>query len=123
MSTGDGGTPPPSSAGDLDVIRRRVSEARAVSDPTERALRLYVLGRALFERSDATTAKEAVAVMHEAVQLGNSDAAYDLGMIVLTDAQSGEELGVAVTLLGRAAAGGHEGALSALKKIRDTPVQ
>ena len=106
--------------GDPQLLRKRIAEAREIGEPTERAARLYFLGRGLFDCEDESTAEEAIAVLHEAMELGSTHAAYDLAMIVLHDADVPTDLVVAVRLLQRAASGGHEEAAVALQKIRDT---
>jgi TPR repeat protein len=107
--------------GDPQLLRKRIAEAREITEPPRRAARLYFLGRGLFDCNDESTVEEAVTVLREAMELGSTHAAFDLGMIVLGDTDTPEDLNVAVSLLQRAASGGHEEAVEALKKIRQTP--
>jgi TPR repeat protein len=91
--------------GDPDLIRRRIVEARQLADPDERAARLYFLGCGLFDCDDAPlgAVEDAVAVLHEAMELGSSHAALELGRLWLADASSAADIGGALALIERAA--------------------
>lgn len=92
--------------GDPALIRRRIAEARALADPDERAARLYFLGCGLVDCDDPTTGEEAVAVLHEAMALGSSHAALELGRLWLADASSAADVRGALALIERAAEAG-----------------
>jgi hypothetical protein len=92
--------------GDPELIRRRIVEARAIADTHERAARLYFLGRGLLDCDDPDTGPEAVAVLSEAMSLGSSHAALDLGALLLDQADTPAEVQAALKLIERAASAG-----------------
>lgn len=91
--------------GDPEQLRRWIAEARALADPAERAPRLYVLGVGLFECEDAPpeAVEEAMAVLHEAMALGSSHAALELGRLWLAGASTPSDVRGAFALIERAA--------------------
>lgn len=118
--------------GDVALILRRVAEARELTDPDERAVRLYFLGRGLLDCGedvcgdlechedgcDACHASvAAIEVLGEAMRLGSPHAAYDLGGVFIRDAGSPEELAAGIALVQRAAEAGLDDAKCLLTKV------
>jgi hypothetical protein len=93
-------------SGDPQLIRRRVEEARSIADLDERAARLYFLGRGLIDCDDPETGPDAAAVLFEAMKLGSSHAALDLGQLLLVQANTTAEVSSALGFIARAATDG-----------------
>jgi TPR repeat protein len=106
---------------DPTLILRRVAEARQLSDPDERAARLYFLGRGLLDCNDPATSGDAIEVLGEAMQLGSPHAALDLGVQFLREAESPQEVQVGLQLLQRAAKAGLAEAATLLRELRRWP--
>jgi hypothetical protein len=117
---------------DLARTLRHVAEARELSDPEERAVRLHELGRCLLVRGEGTcgdfechedgcdycrASAEAIDVLTEAMRLGSPHAAFDLGGVVIGNAGSPEELAAGIALVRQAADAGLTEAQSLLAKV------
>lgn len=106
---------------DPALILQRITEARQLPDPDERAVRLYVLGRGLLDCEDPATLAAAIETLTDAVELGSPHAACDLGALLLRDASSPEEAQAGIRLLQVAAAGGHPDAEAMLRDLPPWP--